>query len=86
MSKKKSSFNFCGSTEPGERISSYKKRAELQGIIQEYILGSNHKRLQNFIQKIEHNTIFEMHTPFPTNPIKIGENSKSEHFFIHKVW
>ena len=86
MSKKKSSCKFCGSTEPGERISSCKKRAELQGLSQEYILGSNHNGLQNFVQKMEYNTTFERQIPFPTNAIKIGENSKSQHFFIHTVW
>ena len=45
MSKEKSSCKFCGSTEPGERISSCKRRAKLQGIGQEYILGSNHSGL-----------------------------------------
>ena len=80
MSKKKSSCKFCGSTEPGERISSCKRRAELQGLSQEYVLGSNHNGLQNFIQKMEYNTTFKTQIPFPTNAIKIGENSKSQHF------
>ena len=84
--KKIPAYRFCGSTEPGERISSCKKRAKLQGYSTEYTLGSDHNGLFNFVTKIEHSTNFEMSIPIPTNIITIGENSKSRHFFIHKCW
>ena len=81
IKKKKSSCKFCGSTEPCERISSYKKRAELQGRSQEYILGLDDNGLQNFIQKIEYNKTFEMDSSFHHKVITIGENSKLQYFY-----
>ena len=78
---------FCGSTEKGERLSSYKKRSFLKSMSVEYVLGSGQEGLTNFfIQKMEHSTMFETNTSNPTNIIEIGENSKSKHFFIHRVW
>ena len=77
---------FCGSIEQGERLSSCKKRSYLKSMSVEYILGSGHDGLTNFIQKMEHTTMFETSTSKPTNIIEVGENSKSKHFFIHRVW
>ena len=84
--KKIPSCKFCGSKEPGERLSSCNKRSKLQGFSTEYTLGLDHDGLQNFVRKIEHGTIFEISTPIPSNIITIGENSKSRHFFVHKAW
>ena len=84
--KKLPACRFCGSTEPGERLSSCQKRANLQLYTTEYILGSNHNGLFNFVTKIEHSTVFVKGSHVPTNIITIGENSKSRHFFVHMVW
>ena len=84
--KKILACRFCGSTEPGERLSSCQKRANLQGYTTEYIRGSNHNGLFNFVTKIEHSTVFVKDSPVPTNIITVGENSKSRHFFVHRVW
>ena len=80
------SCKFCGSTEQGERISSCKKRAHLQGFSTEYIMGTSQNGLTNFVKKIEYNTMFESQNTIPESYLTIGENSKSRHFFIHKVW
>ena len=84
--KKITSCKFCGSTELGERISSCKKRAKLKCCSVEYTLGMSQQGLPNFVQKIEHNTTFESIDTIPNNYITVGENSKSRHFYIHKVW
>ena len=42
--------------------------------------------LSNFVEKIEHTTSFESIDTIPNNYITVGENSKSRHFYIHKVW
>ena len=51
----------------------------------EYILGKYQNSLNNFVQKIEHNTEFISNNTLPETYITIGENSKSSHFFIHRV-
>ena len=84
--KKVIACKFCGSTEIGERLSSCKKRAHLQSISVEYILGKYQNGLNNFIHKMEHNTEFDSNNTLPETYITIGENSKSSHFFIHRVW
>ena len=84
--KKILSCKFCGSTEQGERMSSCKKRAKLQGMSIEYTLGNSYNGLNNFIQKIMHNTEFSSVETMPGSYVTIGENSKSSHFFIHRVW
>ena len=35
---------------------------------------------------MEHNTEFDSNNTLPETYITIGENSKSSHFFIHRVW
>ena len=77
---------FCGSTEQGERISSCKKRSYLKSLSVEYVLGSDQDGFTNFLQKMEYNTMFESSVSKPTNIIQSGENSKSRHFFVHRVW
>ena len=84
--KKILSCKFCGSTALGERLSSCKKRAHLQGISIEYTLGNVHNGLKKFVTKIEHNTCFESDEQAPENYITVGENSMSRHFFIHRIW
>ena len=49
--KKIMACKFCGSTEQGERLSSCKKRAKLQGISTEYMLGMSQSGLMNFVKK-----------------------------------
>ena len=41
---------------------------------------------QILYKKIEHNTSFQSIDTIPNNYITVGENSKSRHFYIHKVW
>ena len=51
------------------------KRVKFQAISVEYILCNVHNGLKNFIQKIEHNTIFESDGNIPDNYITVEENS-----------
>ena len=84
--KKVMSCKFCGSTELGDRLSSCKKRATLQGLSVEYTIGKYQNGLNNFLQKMQHNTEYNSNESLPETYITIGENSKSNHFFIHHVW
>ena len=47
--KKIIACKFCGSTEQGEQLSSYKKRAEVQAFIVELVISQN--GLINFVKK-----------------------------------
>ena len=42
--------------------------------------------MTNFVKKIEYNTTYKSQDTIPESYLTIGENSKSRHFFVHKVW
>ncbi len=49
-------------------------------------MGISQNGLTNFVKKVEYNTTYESQDTIPESYLTIGENSKSRHFFIHKVW
>ena len=51
------------------------------------MLSSDHNELQNFVQRLEHCTMFQLQGTLPEHVVmNVGYSSKSQHFFVNKAW